>query len=230
MNNMLISSAFFGIFISLAAYFAGLKLKKKFKLAIFNPLLIAVALIIAALLILDIDYESYNAGAKHLSFLLTPATVSLAIPLYEQIRQLKGNWKAIFAGIFAGSLAGVAGVYLLSLAFGLNHAEYVTLLPKSVTTAIGIAVSEELGGYPAITAVVIITTGLLGNIFAEGFLKLIRVHEPVAKGVAIGTSSHAIGTTKAMEMGETEGAMSGLSIGVAGAFTVIAATIFGQFI
>ena len=230
MNNMLISSAFFGAFISLAAYFVGLKLKKKFKLAIFNPLLIAVALVIAALLLLDVDYESYNSGAKYLSCLLTPATVSLAIPLYEQIRQLRGNWKAIFAGILAGSLAGVASVFLLSLIFGLNHAEYATLLPKSVTTAIGIAVSEELGGYPAITAVVIITTGLLGNIFAEGFLKLIRVREPVAKGVAIGTSAHAIGTTKAMEMGETEGAMSGLSIGVAGVFTVIAATIFGGFI
>jgi len=230
MNAMLTSSAYFGVLISLAAYFFGAWLKKKFKLAIFNPLLIAVALIILALLALDVDYESYNSGAKYLGYLLTPATVSLAIPLYEQMQKLKSNWRAILSGILAGSLAGLISVYLLSLAFGLGHGEYATLLPKSITTAIGIAVAEELGGYPAITAVVIITTGLLGNIFAEGFLKLIRVREPVAKGVAIGTSSHAIGTAKAMEMGETEGAMSGLSIAVAGLFTVIGASLFGGFI
>ena len=230
MKDMLLSSAYFGALISLAAYFVGLQLKKKFHLAILNPLLISVVLVISVLLALDIDYESYNAGAKYLSYLLTPATVSLAIPLYNHLEKLKHDWKAILAGIFAGSMAGLVSVYLLSLAFGLSHAEYATLLPKSITTAIGIGVAEELGGYPAITAVVIITTGLLGNIFAEGFLKLIRVGEPVAKGVAIGTSAHAIGTARALEMGETEGAMSGLSIAVAGLFTVIGASVFGQFI
>ena len=230
MSNLLASSAYFGVLISLAAYFLGLQLKKKFKLAVFNPLLISVVLVIAVLLVLDVDYESYNSGAKYLSYLLTPATVSLAIPLYNHLQKLRRSWKAILTGIFAGSMAGLVSVFVLSLIFGLNHAEYATLLPKSITTAIGIAVAEELGGYPAITAVVIITTGLLGNIFAEGFLKLIRVCDPTAKGVAIGTSAHAIGTAKAMEMGETEGAMSGLSIAVAGIFTVAGASIFGQFI
>lgn len=230
MSSMLSSSAFFGVLISLSAYFIGLQLKKKFKLAIFNPLLVSAALIIAALIVLKVDYASYNAGAKYLSYLLTPVTVCLAIPLYEQLQQLKDHWKAILAGIFAGSMAGLISIFLMALAFSLNHAEYVTLLPKSITTAIGLAVSEELGGYPAITAVVIITTGLLGNIFAEGFLKLIRIREPIARGVAIGTSSHAIGTSKAMELGQVEGAMSSLSIAVAGLITVVGASVFGQFI
>ena len=230
MNSMITSSAFFGALISLGAYFIGVALKKRFRLAVFNPLLVAVAIVIALLSLLKVDYQSYNAGAKYLSWLLTPVTVCLAIPLYEQLQLLKKNWKAILSGIFAGSMAGMASVFAMALLFGLNHAEYVTLLPKSITTAIGIAVAEELGGYSAITAVVIITTGLLGNIYAEGFLKLIRIREPIARGVAIGTSSHAVGTAKAMEIGPVEGAMSSLSIAVAGLITVAGASIFGQFI
>lgn len=230
MSQVLTGSAYFGVFISLFAYFVGRQLKNKFKLAVLNPLLIAVLLVIAALLVLKVDYQSYNVGAKYLSYLLTPATVCLAIPLYQHLDLLRKDWKAIFLGIFAGSMAGLISVFLLALAFSLNHAEYVTLLPKSITTAIGLAVSEELGGYPAITAVVIITTGLIGNIFAEGFLRLIRITNPVAKGIAIGTSSHAIGTSRALEMGEVEGAMSGLSIAAAGLVTVIGASFFGRLI
>ena len=230
MSEFLRDSAFFGVFISLLFYFIGLRLKKRFGFALLNPLLVSVVLTIAALLALDVDYQSYNAGGRYLSYLLTPVTVRLAIPLYEQLSLLRKNWKAILTGIFAGSMAGMGCIFLLALAFGLDHAQYVTLLPKSVTTAIGLAVSEELGGYPAITAVVIVTTGLMGNIFAEGFLRLIRVREPIAKGVAIGTSAHAIGTSKAMEIGEVEGAMSSLSIAVAGLFTVAGASVFAMFI
>ena len=130
----------------------------------------------------------------------------------------------------AGVLSSLSCVFLLALVFGLDHALYVTLLPKSVTTAIGVAVVEKLGGYTSIAAVVIILTGVLGNMFAEGYLKLLGVREPVAKGVAIGTASHAIGTSRAMEMGETEGAMSSLSIVVAGLITVIGVSVFAQFI
>ena len=230
MSEIISASAFFGALISLLAYFAGDRLRRKFKLAIFNPLLISIVLTIAALNLLGVDYESYSAGAKYLSWLLTPATVCLAIPLYEKLSLLKSNWRAILAGILSGMLAGMCSILLMALLFGLDHAGYITLLPKSVTTAIGMGLVEEMGGYPSIAAAVIIVTGVLGNIFAEGFLKLVRIEERVAKGVAIGSASHAIGTTRAMEMGETEGAMSSLSIAVAGLFTVVLMQVFAQFL
>lgn len=168
--------------------------------------------------------------AKYLSYLLTPATVCLAIPLYEQLEQLKKNAKAIAAGILSGVLSSLVSVLALAAAFGLSHEEYVTLLPKSITTAIGMGVSEELGGIVTITVAVIIVTGVLGNIIAELVCKIFRIHEPVAKGIAIGSASHAIGTAKAMEMGEVEGAMSSLSIAVSGLLTVIGASVFAMFL
>ena len=230
MKEFLSSSAYFGVLLSLFAYFIGTKVKKKLKLAIFNPILIAILLVILALLALDIDYSAYNSGAKYLGWLLTPATVCLAIPLYEQLQLLKKNYRAILTGILSGVLASIGCVLLLCLLFGLNRAETITLLPKSVTTAIGMAMVEEMGGYPAVAAVVIIITGIIGNIFAEGFLKLLRIREPIARGVAIGTSSHAIGTSRAIEMGDVEGAMSGLSIAVAGLMTVVCLSVLSQFI
>ncbi|MBQ8506456.1 MAG: LrgB family protein [Clostridia bacterium] len=230
MKEFISGSAYFGVLLSLGTYYLGTLLKKRFKVVLINPILTAIVLTIAVLLALDIDYASYNAGAKYLSYLLTPATVCLAIPLYEHLQLLKKNYRAILLGIFSGVLASLGCVLLLSLLFGLNHAEYVTLLPKSITTAIGMVMAEEMGGYPSIAAAVIIVTGILGNMFAEGFLKLLRIRNPIARGVAIGTSSHAIGTSRAMQIGEVEGAMSGLSIVVAGLMTVIGASVFAQFI
>ena len=212
MNEFFINSAFAGVTISLVSYMLGMYLKKKFKLGIFNPLLIAIAVTMVILFALNVDYDTYNTGAKYLSWLLTPSTVCLAIPLYEQISLLKKNFAAVAAGIV-----------------GLGHTEYVTLLPKSITTAIGMGVSEELGGYVTITVAVIVITGVLGNIFAELICKIFRINEPIAKGIAIGSASHAIGTAKAMEMGEIEGAMSSLSIAVAGILTVFGATLFSNF-
>ena len=202
MSELMGDSLFFGVVVSVLAYQAGLWIKRKWKLAVFNPLLISIFLVIAVLLIFDVDYERYNEGAKYLSYLLTPATVCLAIPLYEQLEQLKKNAKAIAAGILSGVLSSLVSVLALAAAFGLSHEEYVTLLPKSITTAIGMGVSEELGGIVTITVAVIIVTGVLGNIIAELVCKIFRIHEPVAKGIAIGSASHAIGTAKAMEMGE----------------------------
>ena len=230
MKEIITSSTLFGTILSLGAYYAGLKLKQRFRLAIFNPLLISIVLVIAVLAVFDIDYAVYQSSARYLSWLLTPATVCLAIPLYQQLRLLRQNLKAILLGILAGVLASLCCVLVMSLLFGLDHAQYVTLLPKSVTTAIGMPLAERLGGYPAIAAAVIIVTGVLGNMFAEGFLKLIGVTERIAKGVAIGTSAHAIGTTRALEMGETEGAMSSLAIVVASLITVLIASVFAQFI
>lgn len=229
MKEVIVNSAFFGAVISLIAYYIGVLLKRRFKVALANPLLVAIVITIGVLLVLDIDYQSYYAGAKYLNWLLTPATVCLAIPLYQQLQLLKRNMKAILLGILAGVLTSLCCVLVMALLFGLDHAQYVTLLPKSVTTAIGMGVAEELGGYPSIAAVVIILTGVVGNIFAEGFLHLLRIRESVARGIAIGTSSHALGTTKALELGETEGAMSSLSLVVAGLMTVVGASVFAQF-
>lgn len=226
MMNLLHSSLYFGAILSLTAYGIGVILKKKLKHPIFNPLLIAILLTIGALIILDIDYDTYHASAKYISYLLTPATICLAIPLYEQIHLLKSNWKAIILGIGSGVITSLFTIFVFALLFGLSHAEYVTFLPKSITTAIGIGVTEELGGYTSITAAVIIITGVLGNIMAEGVLKLFHITHPIAKGIAIGTSSHAVGTAKAMEIGEIEGAMSSLSIVVAGIITVVFASAF----
>lgn len=230
MNEILKDSVFFGVMVSIITYGIGVLLKKKFKLAIFNPLLISVLITMAALVILNIDYDSYYAGAKYLSYLLTPATVCLSIPLYEQMELLKHNLKAVIVGIVSGVIASMGCILGMAILFGLGHKEYVTMLPKSITTAIGMGVSEELGGYVTITVAVIIITGVLGNMLAEGVLRICKIEEPIAKGIAIGTSSHAIGTVKALEMGEIEGAMSSLSIAVAGLLTVIGASVFAQLL
>lgn len=229
-KEILCDSVFFGMTVSLFAYEIGLWLKKKTKLAICNPLLISILVVIAILLLFDVDYDSYYTGAKYLSYLLTPATVCLAVPLYEQLTLLKNNWKAITAGIVSGVLTSALCVLGLSLLFGLSHEEYVTLLPKSITTAIGMGISEELGGIVTITVAVIVITGVFGNMIAEGVCKLFRIEEPIAKGVGIGSASHAMGTSKAIEMGEVEGAMSSLSIAVAGLLTVIVVSVFANFL
>ena len=203
-------------------------IKRKWNVAIFNPLLISIALIIVFLILFDVDYDTYDFGAQYLSYFLTPATVALAVPLYEQIEPLKNNWKAIIAGILSGALTSALCVLILSIVMGLDHKQYVTLLPKSITTAIGMGLSEELGGIVTITVAVIVVTGVIGNMFAEQICKLFHITDPVAKGIAIGSSAHAMGTAKAMEMGEIEGAMSSLSIAVSGLLTVVVSLIFAQ--
>ena len=220
-------SVFFGVLISLASYGIGMLLKMKTGWSLMNPLLIAIVLVICVLLLTGVDYKTYSAGANMISYLLTPATICLAVPLYQQVELLKKNYRAVVAGIVSGVLASLCSVLLLALLFHFDHASYVTFLPKSITTAIGI--SEELGGHVAVSVVVIIVTGVLGNIFAEKFLKLLRIQEPIAKGIAIGCSAHALGTAKAMEMGTIEGAMSSLSIVVCGVMTVVGASIFALF-
>ena len=230
MNAFIAESAYFGVVISLLSYEIGLFLRRKLKSALVNPLLISIALVMLALTALRVDYAAYYSGAKVLSWLLTPATVCLAVPLYEKLSLLRRNLKAVIIGITAGVAASLGSVFLLSKLFGLTHAQYVTLLPKSITTAMGLGVSEELGGAVSITAAAIIITGILGNALAELILRLFRIHHPVARGLAIGTSAHAIGTARAMELGETEGAMSSLAIAVAGLMTVVLASVFAQFI
>ena len=229
MKDLFQTSMFAGVTLSLLAYLAGLLLKKKFKLGIFNPLLISIILTIIVLVCAHIDYDTYNKGAVYLSWFLTPATVCLAIPLYEQWQLLKRNVKAVMLGITAGVLTSLTTVFVLSKLMGLTHQEYVTMLPKSITTAIGMGVSEELGGYVTITVAVIVVTGVIGNILGEFICKLFRITEPISKGLALGSSSHAIGTAKAIEMGEVEGAMSSLAIAVTGILTVVLASVYANF-
>ena len=229
MHSLLEQSVFFGVAVSIAAYEAGSLLKKKYHSALFNPLLLSVAATIVLLVLFRIDYDTYYEGAKYLSYLLTPATVCLAIPMYEQLELLKKNLKAVMVGIISGVLMSLGCILVMAIVFGLNHETYVTLLPKSITAAIGMGVSEELGGYVTITVATIVITGVLGNIIGEGLCKLFHIEEPIAKGVALGTASHAIGTARAMEMGEIEGAMASLSIAVAGLLTVVGALVFSYF-
>ena len=229
MNDLFFNSATMSVVLSFLAYEIGIIIKRKTKKAIFNPLLISIVIVIAVLLIFDVDYDSYNQSAKYISYLLTPATVSLAIPLYRQLDLLKENFIAITIGILSGVLTSLLSILGMSMIFGLTHEEYITLLPKSITTAIGMGVSEELGGYVTITVVVIIITGILGNMIGAFACNLFRIKSPISRGLALGTSSHAIGTTKAMEMGEIEGAMSSLSIVVAGLLTVVLASVFAMW-
>ncbi len=226
--DMLENSVFFGVMISLVSYAIGMWLKRKTGWALMNPLFVSIVLVIATLLLFNISYDSYKQGSNIITYLLTPATVCLAVPLYQQVELLKRNFKALMAGMLAGVLASLGCILLMALLLGLDHATYVTFLPKSITTAIGIGVSEELGGIVPVTVVCIVVTGVLGNVFAEKFLKLIHVTNPIAKGIAIGSAAHAVGTAKAMEMGAVEGSMSSLSIVVCGIMTVVLASLFAM--
>ncbi|MEA4813458.1 MAG: LrgB family protein [Oscillospiraceae bacterium] len=228
MSAFLSDSIFFGAGISLVCYEIGLLLKKRFKKAIFNPLLIGIICVMSVLALTHVSYTEYYSGAKYISYLLTPATVCLAVPLYEQLALLRKNLRAVAVGIVSGVAAGLGSVLLFAKLFSLDHTMYVSLLAKSITTAIGMGVSEELGGIVTITVAVIIVTGILGNMLAETVFKMFHIDEPIARGLALGTASHAIGTSKAMELGEVEGAMGSLAIAVAGLLTVVAAPIFAQ--
>ena len=230
MNDMIHSSLYFGMLVSVGAYLFGIWLKKKTGLAVFNPLLVAIVVVILFLKTFRIEYEEYSRGAVYLSYFLTPATVCLAIPLYRQLELLKRNKTAVGASILAGVAGSAGSIYVMARAFRLEHTHYVTLLPKSITTAIGMGVSEEAGGIVTLTVVSIIITGILGNVIADWLFSLCRIEEPMAKGLALGTAAHAIGTARALEMGEIEGAMSSLAIAVAGLMTVVAVPLVSGLI
>lgn len=213
------------VVVTLLTFELGRLIQKKTGLAIASPLLISVTLVIVLLVGLDVDYATYAKGSQYLDFLLTPATVCLAVPLYRKLPLLKTCWRSVLAGILAGTLACFLAVLGGCVLFGLTHLDYVTLLPKSVTTAVGLALSEELGGYISLTTAAIAVTGTLGNLVAVSAFRILRIEEPIAKGVALGTSAHVMGTAKAMEIGSEEGAISSLSLVVAGLLTVVMASL-----
>ena len=228
--NGIINSPLFGIFLTLVTFEIGVAISKKWKYSFLNPLLIANILIVSFLVITGISLESYNVGGNYISLMLSPATVVLAVPLYRQISKLKQFWKPILAGIFAGSLTSIACVIVCSKLIGLSETLMLSLLPKSITIPMGSVVSEQIGGIPSVTIIAITVTGITGAVAAPAVCKFCRIKHKVAQGIAIGTASHALGTTKAMEMGEIQGAMSSLSIGIAGVFTAIVAPIIIAYI
>lgn len=230
LETILNASAVWGCLLTLAAYGLGVLMNRRTRKAWCNPLLLASLSIILLLSLCEIEYPEYKSSAAPISYLLFPATVSLAVPLYEKWELLKRNAPAILFGIFAGVLTSLGSILVLAAVLGLTHEQYTTLLPKSVTTAIGMDVAAELGGLASLAGAMIILTGIAGNLLAETLCRVFRIEDPIARGIAIGTSSHAIGTAKALELGETEGAMSGLAIAVAGVLTSILAPAFAGFI
>jgi len=223
MYDFLVSSSYFGITLSFVVYLFYFVIKEKFKIKspFFNPLILAAATIIIFLLVTNIDFEIYNQSAKYVTYWLTPMTVCLAIPLYRQFEKLKANLAAVIISITCGCLAHVAILFVIAFAAGLDNVLLNSVLSKSVTTAIALGITQELGGIESVTIVGVTIAGLTGVSLGPLILKLVRIEEPVAKGLALGTASHAVGTSKAMEIGEIEGAMSSLAIVVTGILTVI---------
>lgn len=230
LNEVLKDSVFFGVAISILAYYIGEKLREKWKLPIFNPLLIASILVIAVLLICNIDYEIYDQGAKYITFLLTPATICLALPLYRQIEVLKKNVAAVVVSILCGCIAHALIILGIAAVFHVDKILTISFLPKSVTTPIAIGICGEMGGIQSVTVVGVVAAGILGSIIGPPVFKIFRITEPVAQGLGFGTPSHAIGTSKALETGEIQGAMSSLAIVVTGILTVVIVPMVVRFL
>lgn len=220
-NEVLSESLFFGMILSLLAYKIGFEIQKKFKKVFLNPLLIAIVLIIVFLLITGISYETYQYGAKYLSYLLTPVTVCLAVPLYKQLQTLKKNMAAILISVSIGCVAHAGVLIAVATLCQLDKQLLMSVMSKSVTTAIALGVTGEIGGIQGITVIGVMVAGISGAVLGPGILKWFHITEPVAQGLALGSASHAIGTSKAIELGEIQAAMSSLAIVVTGILTVI---------
>lgn len=230
MIDNIVKSPVFGIVLTLVMYIIALWINKKTKIAALNPLLVSTIFVIIFLLVTKIKYEDYNIGGQYITFLIAPSTVALVVNLYKNIDLLKKNIIPIFVGIFAGVITSVLSVFALSKLLGVNKEMLSSLIPKSLTTAIGVAISQEFGGIEVITVFAIIITGIVGAVISPFVFKVFNIETRVAKGIGLGTAAHAIGTSKAIEMGEVEGGMSGLSIALAGFISVILIPIFMSMI
>ena len=217
----LCKSPFFGVALSIFAFWIGEKIQKKTKFTACNPLIIAIVLIIGILLLFKIPFSYYDKGGELINMFLAPATACLTVSIYTKLKLLKENWLPILIGCVAGSAASMASVYGLCRLFQLDEQVTYYLLPKSVTTPIAVSVAGSHGGIIPITVVAVLFTGIMGSIFAPLLIKLFRVKDSLTVGISIGARSHAVGTSKAVELGETEGAMSGLAIGICGIVTVL---------
>ena len=221
MNDLLQGTSLFPILLTLAAFLMGQWLQKKTGLPLCNPILLATLAVIGVLLVFHIPNEEYQAGCRLFSWLLTPATVCLALPLYEQLQALRKNLPAILAGVLSGTVSSLACVFLFCRIFSFNDILTVSLLPKSITTAMGIALSDQMGGNAAVTTAAIIITGISGSILGPVLCRLFHLKEPVAQGVAFGTAAHVIGTSKANEMSPVSGAVGSLALVIAGILTAV---------
>ena len=230
MHDFFASISFFAVALTLIAFSFGSACQKKWKLAILNPILIAAVLVICVLNLLDIPNDLYQAGCSFLTYLLTPATICLAISFYDQFQKLKAHLAAAFLGILTGTIASIGTIWAMARVFQLDAAITGSLLPKSVTTAIGVALCGETGGIAAITTAAIVITGILGTISGPALCRLFRQKSEVAQGVAFGTSAHVIGTAKATELSQLTGAVSGLSLTVSGIITAVILSFLAQFI
>ena len=230
MTDFLCASSYFSIALTVLAFAAGSAIQKKWKLSVLNPILIAAILVIVTLHLLDIPNSVYQEGCKVLSFLLTPATICLSIAFHQQFQALKKHLAAITLGVLAGSLCSIGFIWLAARFFGLERAVLLSLLPKSITTAIGTAISEEIGGIAAVTTFAIAITGIFGYISSPALCKLFRIRNKVAQGVAFGTAAHVIGTTKATQLHPLTGAVSSLSLTTAGLITVLVLSFLSQFL
>lgn len=219
MNMSVLDTPFFGLILTILAFHVGLYIFKKTKLPICNPLLIGIIITMSIISYYNIPLDYFRKGGEYITFLLGPATVSLAIPLYKQFDKLKENFIPIILGALVGATTAILSTIYLGKLLGIDKKLLISFMPKSITTPIGIELSKHLGGIPAITIFAIIVTGIIGNVLAPMVCKKFRISHPVAKGLGIGISSHAVGTSKAIEMGEIEGAMSALSIVVSGIIT-----------
>ncbi len=221
MLNTLTSSPLFGIVLSFGCYCIGLMVQQRFKTPLANPLIVGTVLAAAFLLILDIPLENFQTGGKYITLFLAPATAILALSIYRQAKVLKENLIPVLAGTAVGSAVSMSSVLFLCRLFHLDEIMANSLLAKSVTTAIAIEITAQQGGLPSITVAAVVITGIMGAVFSPLLIKLFHVKDRVAAGLAIGTASHALGTTKALQIGDIEGAMSSIAIGTAGLVTVI---------
>lgn len=228
--NWLFSLSIFPVVLTLLAYQAGAAIQKRTRSALCNPILLAVVLVCLFLFGSGMELETYQAGMKNVSWLMTPATVCLAIPMYEQYRVLKKSLRAMLAGIAAGSAACIVMVWGLCVLFGLSPELTATLLPKSVTSAIGVPLAQMGGGLASVCTAVIIITGILGSVFGETACKLLGLTDPIAKGAAYGTASHVVGTARASELDPLVGAVSSLSLVVAGLMTSLVLSVVFRFL
>lgn len=229
MHEFFVSSSYFCVLLTLVAFSLGNLCQKKWKLAVLNPILIGAGFVMAVLTVLDIPNETYQTGCQILNYLLTPATICLSISFYQQFRKLKQHIWAILAGVLAGITAGIGSIWLLCRMFRLDRALTLSLLPKSITNAIGVALSQEIGGIAAVTTAAIAVTGILGNMLGPVLCRLLKLKEPIAQGVAFGTASHVIGTSKADELSHLAGAAGSLSLTMAGLVTALALSILSQY-
>lgn len=221
MTEFLESIAIFPLVLTLGAYQVGLWCRKKWNHPLCNPILIAVILVCTVMLLTGHSVDTYQAGTAGISWLLTPATVCLALPLYEQLKVLKKNLPAIIAGVVCGTVVSLVSVLLLCRAFSLDSQLTVSLLPKSITTAMGIVLSRQNGGLESLTTAAIIVTGILGSLTGTTLCRLLKLRDPISQGVAFGTASHVIGTSRASELGRLQGAVGSLSLTVSGILTAI---------